>query len=160
LKRVLIALALSLCLIGVVAAPAAALEQPIGATVSVNAFSSFTITDNGTEGLSFTASNPGAVNIAEANSPSITVSAAPENNQTGTVSIKGVDFASGGNTIPIGNAKWDKDSDVAGATAMTTSYVVVGTLTAGTSLSIYHWLSIPNGQASGAYTSTFTYQAQ
>lgn len=65
-------------------------------------------------------------------------------------------------SFAIGQAKWDEDSNVAGATAMTTSYVQIGTdTTPGTARSqeVWHWISIPGGQVAGSYSTTFYYKA-
>ncbi len=63
-------------------------------------------------------------------------------------------------TITIGNAKWDINSNVDGATVMTTSYATVGTSTHAVQsvVQLYHWISVPNGQAPGTYTGLFSYQ--
>jgi len=64
-------------------------------------------------------------------------------------------------TIDIGNAKWDTDSDVTGATAMTGTYAQITTSTAGslTEQAVWHWLTVPSGQVAGDYTGMFYYQA-
>lgn len=64
-------------------------------------------------------------------------------------------------TIDIGQAKWDTDSDVTGATAMTGTYAQITTSIAGslTEQDVWHWLSVPSGQVAGDYTGMFYYQA-
>jgi len=64
-------------------------------------------------------------------------------------------------TIDIGQAKWDTDSDVTGATAMTGTYAQITTSIAGsqTEQNVWHWLSVPPGQVAGDYTGMFYYQA-
>lgn len=155
MKKIIVSVVLSLMLLAVFAIPVAADDIP--ASVTVNSFSSVTITDNGDSGLLFGSQNPGTVKTPEAGSPSITITAASENNQTVTIVVSGVNFADGGNSIPIANAFWNASDNSGTATAMSTTPTTVGTLDAGQSLNIYHWLTIPASQAAGDYTSTFTY---
>ena len=63
--------------------------------------------------------------------------------------------------LGITNAKWDTDTDVAGATAMTPAYAEIASTTAGveTSQEVWHWLSVPNGQAAATYTGDWWYKA-
>lgn len=163
-KRLITTLALVLILMATLSIPA--LADPTGevgktATVTVTTYKSVTVTDNGATGLSFGSLTPGTVKQAEAASPSLTIAAAAENNGNVAVSIKGTDFAGTGHTLTIGNAFWNISSNPATATAMSTVYAsVTTTLAAGTSVSIYHWLSIPAAQAADTYTSTFTYKTE
>ena len=150
-------------LVAVLAAPAIADEVgEVGKTASVTVlgYKSITITDAGDAGLHWDDLNPGDDDAAELGSPSITISAAAENNGTVLVEIKGIDFSNSGATESFGiaNAKWDTDSEVTGATLMDSDYDTVTTLTPGSSVDIYHWLSIPDGQAADSYESTFTYK--
>lgn len=73
-----------------------------------------------------------------------------------------VTAASPSATIDISNAKWDIDSGVAGATAMATTYAQVGTSVkgTGTTVELYHWLTVPNGKDPGTYVGLFSYRAQ
>jgi hypothetical protein len=162
-KKILISAVLALMLVAVIAVPAMA-DAPgeVGktATVTVTAYKSVTVTDNGATGLSFGSLNPGTEKQAEAASPSLTISAAAENNGTVAVSIKGTDFSGTGHTLTIDNAFWKTTNDSVTATAMTISYASVTTLAAGAHVDIYHWLSIPAAQAADSYTSTFTYKTE
>jgi len=65
-------------------------------------------------------------------------------------------------SFALGSAKWDLDSTVIAAIAMTTSYAQIGTDTtpgAARSQEVWHWISVPNGQKAGAYSTTFYYKA-
>ncbi len=161
MKRTLIALFLAVCLIVVMAAPVFALDTTKTASVTVNAFKSVTISDPDPEGLSFGSLNPGADKVAEADAPSITITAAAENNGDVVVTIKGTDFSDDGTptpiTFPVTNAFWKTSNDPVTAIAMTTTDATVATLGAGDSVSIYHWLSVPDEQTAATYESTFTY---
>jgi hypothetical protein len=155
MKKIILSVLLSLLLIAVMAVPVIA--DDITASVTVNSYASVTITDNGAAGLAFGSQDPGAEMIAEAASPSITITAAAENNQDVAISISGTDFSSGTASFAIGNAYWNTAADTGSAHTMSTTPTGVDTLSAGESIDIYHWLSIPEGQAAGTYTSTFTY---
>jgi hypothetical protein len=154
-KKVLVSVLLSLLLVGILAVPA--MSDDITASVTVKSYSSVTITDTTPAGLQFGNLDPGTVKQSEANSPSVTVAAAPENNVTVTISISGTDFSDGSHSFTVGNAFWNTSNDAAGASTMSTTPATVGTLSAGQSIQIYHWLSIPTAQAAGTYNSTFTY---
>jgi hypothetical protein len=154
-KKVLVSVLLSLLLVGILAVPATA--DDITASVTVKSYSSVTITDTTPAGLQFGNLDPGSVKQSEANSPSVTVAAAPENNVTVTISISGTSFSDGSHSFAAGNAFWNTSNDASSATTMSTTPATIGTLSAGQSVQIYHWLSIPTAQAAGTYNSTFTY---
>jgi len=166
MKRLLISLAMVLVLAGTMAVPAMAAEQSEEASVTVNEYISFTVTDNGATGIVFgsldqaTSDNPEA---AQNGAGAVTLSVATETNVDCVIETKGsADFSDGAtHTIPLSNAKWDTDNAVAGATTMTTSYATIDTSTAGVlkSVEVYHWLSIPSGQYAATYTTNFFYQA-
>lgn len=165
MKKILISVFVSIMLLSILVMPAIADEVGKTATVHVNTYKSVTLTDPDPAGLQFASLNPGAVKQPEFNSPSITITAAAENNADVAVSINGTDFAGpGGVTFDIGNAYWNTGSDSGSATAMSKTPASVATLHAGAippeSVDIYHWLSIPSGQAAGDYSSTFTYATQ
>jgi hypothetical protein len=154
-KKVLISVLLSLLLVGILAVPA--MSDDITASVTVKSFSSVTITDTVPAGLQFGNLDPGTVKQSEANSPSVTVAAAAENNINVTISISGTDFSDGSHSFAVGNVFWNTSNDAGSATTMSTAPAAVGTLSAGQSVQIYHWLSIPTAQSAGTYSSTFTY---
>ncbi|HEY56113.1 MAG TPA: hypothetical protein G4N90_01600 [Dehalococcoidia bacterium] len=164
MKKLLISLAVVGVLVGLMAAPVMA--EDVGevgktASVTVNAYKSVTVTDNGSPGLDFGSLTPGTEDEPEAASPSLTIAAAVENNGNVAVSIKGTDFSDGGsNSFDIENATWNTSDETGSDQDMLETYAPVGTLPASTSLSIYHWLSIPGGQAAASYTSTFTYKTE
>jgi hypothetical protein len=163
-KRILISLALALSLVAVLAVPAMAATEKT-ASVTVNEYISFTVTDAGAAGINFgsldqaTTDNP---EVAQGVAGAVTLTVAAETNVDCNIQTKGSgDFSDGTHTMALSNAKWDKDSAVAGATLMTTSYATIDTSTAGTakSVDVWHWLTIPAGQHAATYTTTFYYQA-
>jgi len=125
---------------------------------------SFTVTDYGSDGVKFFTLDPGRENQPADQTETqgaVTLTVGSETNVNCNIQLKGTNFTSGANTIAIGNAKWDDDNTVDGATAMSTTYATIDTSTAGVAktVNVWHWLSIPSGQAAGDYTSTFYYQA-
>jgi len=162
--RLIAGLIVALMLVVTMAVPAmAAVEVGKGATVTVNEYISFTVTDPGDSGLNWGDLDPGETDqpeVAQISSGAVTLTVAAETNVGCDIEVKGTDFTGAG-TIDISNAKWDTDSDVSGATAMTTDYVTITTSTALalTEQDVWHWLSIPSAQEAGSYSSTFYYQA-
>jgi len=169
MKKVFISLVVALILVALMAVPAmaGAVEQSKTASVTVNTYISATVTDAGAAGINFGSLDPGATNQPEAaqnGAGAVNVTVAAETNVACKIGIKGSgDFSDGGtNTFALGQAKWDSDNAVAGATAMSTSYAQIGTdTTPGTARSqeIWHWISIPAGQVAAAYTTNFYYKA-
>jgi hypothetical protein len=165
-KKLIISITLSLMLVAVLAAPAIA-DDPIelGASVTVTEYSSVTITDTTPAGLDFGDLADGAVKQPEDASPaaSITISAGSENNIDVNIELSGMDFSDGlGHSFDISNAYWNDADDSGTATALLetgTDTDTIATLSAGESADIYHWLSIPDGQYAGSYSSTFTYSS-
>ena len=158
MKKAILGCIIALVLVATITIPAMAETSDLTASVTVTEFASVTITDNGAAGLSFGNLEPGTVMQAETSSPSVTVTAAAENNVDMNITISGIDFSDGGtNSFGIGNAYWNDSNETGTATAMSTTAAGVAILAAGTSVDIYHWLSIPANQAAASYTSTFTY---
>jgi hypothetical protein len=156
MKKIIISAVLALMLVAVLAVPA--MGDDITASVTVTEYASVTVTDNGTAGLSFGSMTPGQDMKAEAASPSVTVTAAAENNIDLDIKVSGTDFSDGGsNSFSIGNAYYNTASDSGSASAMSTTPATVDTLSAGEHVDIYHWLSVPEEQAAATYDSTFTY---
>jgi hypothetical protein len=162
MKKLVISLALALLLIAAVAIPVMA--DDITASVTVTEYSSVTITDNGAAGLAFGSLNPGTVKQAETDTPSVTVTAAAENNTDVDIKISGTDFDDGGsNNFAIANAFWNDANDAGTATEMKKTGVstdTVATLSANESVDIYHWISVPATQEAATYSSTFTYVSE
>jgi len=124
---------------------------------------SFTVTDYGSAGVQFGTPDPGIEDQPADQAPTqgaVTLTVGAETNVNCNIQIKGTDFTGAG-TIAIGNAKWKKDNNVSGATAMSTTYITIDTSTAGVQkiINVWYWLTIPGGQTAGDYTSTFYYQA-
>ena len=156
MKKLLISAILALTLVALLAVPAVA--DDITASVSVNTYASVTITDTGTTGLDFGSLDDGAVKQPEAASPSVTVTTSSENNVDIAILISGTDFSGSAGSFVISNAYYNTTDDSGGALGMTGTPTQVGSdLTPGDDMDIYHWLSIPDGQTAGSYSSTFTY---
>ncbi len=172
--RLIASLVVAMMLVAVVAVPAMAVSDTVPASVTVSEYISFTVTDYdsdtvggpGGDGLTFgsldpgTEDNPEGAQTLATPTAAVNVRVAAETNVDCNIEVKGTDFTGAG-TIAINNAKWDLDSVVTGATAMSTMYANIMTSTAGVleEEDVWHWLSIPSGQAAGSYSSTFTYQA-
>jgi len=127
-------------------------------------FISFTVTDYNNDGVLFSTLNPGQLNQPAdqtAGVGAVTLTVGSETSVNVNVQLKGTDFTYGGNTIPISNVKYNNTNTPVGASTLTGSYVTWYTVTAGSGdiHQCYHWISIPNGQVAGPYTSTFFYQA-
>ena len=165
MKKTLTSLVLVLMLVAVMTTPVMAAEDSKTASVTVNEYISFTVTDAGAAGINFGSLNQGTTDNPEADqgvAGAVTLTVAAETNVDCNIQTKGSgDFTDGTHTVALSNAKWDKDSDVIGATTMTTSYATIDTSTAGSakSVDVWHWLSIPSGQYAATYTTTFYYQA-
>jgi hypothetical protein len=165
MKKTLISVIMALMLVAIMAAPALADSPTTGdvtANVTVTGYASVTITDKGDAGLDFGSMTPGQDMKAEAASPSISIAAGSENNQDVVIEISGTDFSGTAGSFAIANAYWNDEDTSGTATAMKltgTATDTVATLGAGESVDIYHWLSVPDGQATGSYSSTFTYSS-
>jgi len=162
MKRFLISLAMVLVLAGTMAVPAMAVEQGVGAAVTVSEVIDITISDAGDNGIQFgtldpdTADNPDeAQSTADDTTPAVTVAINPATNVNCDVSLKGTDFDA---TIPITGASWAGRYDDP-KTYMTTSYQSVAAgVASNTDVELWLFLSIPSGAAGGAHSSTYTYQ--
>lgn len=166
MKKTFVSLVIALALVAVVAVPVLAAEDSKTASVTVNEYISFTVTDAGAAGINFGSLNQGTTDTPEADqgvAGAVTLAVGSETNVDCNVRINASgDFGDGAtHTIALSNAKWDTDNAVAGATTMTATYTNVGTSTAGTAYSqdVWHWLTIPSGQYAGDYTTTYYYQA-
>ena len=172
MKKVLISLTVALMLVMLMAAPAMAVEQTKTASVTVNSYISFTVTDNGAAGVNFGSLDPGATDQPESAQSAIEgalqLTVGSETNQDVTISLKGTDFSDGINTMLVSNVKYDDDNSPneggsdTGKTegAMSTTYASWYGVNAGSgdTTECYHWISIPSAQDPGTYTSTFYYQ--
>lgn len=157
-----LALAISLATAVAFPAPAAAVENGVGAEVIVTTLINFTVQDNGAPGLRFGSLYPGSANspeLAQGGRGAVTLSIGAETNVRVQLGARANDFTSADNALAISNAKWHTSNDASAAFAMATTYTRVGNLNAGGFLDLWHWLSIPLGQAPGTYSTTFYYQA-
>ena len=164
MKRIITGLVLAGLVAAITVVPASAATSGKTASVTVNTYVSVTLTDNGAAGLDFGSLDPGVVQQDEAANPSasIVIAAGAENNADTDINVYGVDFSDGGtNSFAITNAYWHTSDVPASSTTMKVvgSKDTVGTLSASESVSIWHYISIPNAQAAASYTSTFTYES-
>lgn len=126
---------------------------------------SFTVTDYGHDGVQFGIIDPGQENQPADCGDSqgaVTLTVGSETNVNVDILIKGNDF-SGPGTIGISNVRYDLDDDPTGSNTLDTNYAIWYTVTQPLAEDDvrhgYHWISIPEGQAPGTYSSTFYYQA-
>ena len=166
MKKKVIGLALlatTLVLEMAMAGPALAAEDSLKAEVEVGAVVNFTVQDNGDPGLKFGFLVPGSRDnpeLAQDGGGGISLLLGPETNVESHLATKADDFTSGSEVIPIENAVWHTEGDVAGATPMSTEYTLIATLSSGESQDLWHWLNVPADQNPGSYTTYFYYEAQ
>jgi hypothetical protein len=169
MKKLIISVLTALVLVAVMAAPAIAepdVEQRT-ASVTVGELINMTITDPGTLGINF-----GPVSAGSSDNPeleqngtgAVTLTVEAETNVDCNIKISGDgDFhdVTVTYTFPLGNAVWDTDNLIAGATTMTTSYALIDTSTTGVQkvVEVYHWITIPAAQHPETYSAEFYYQA-
>jgi hypothetical protein len=159
MKKLLISAVLALMLVAVMAVPAmgAQDEESVGASVSVNEFVNITLSGS----IDFGSLTPpqtevGATGQSNGN-PAITITVATETNVNVDISIKGA-IATG--TLALDNWKYSKAFDKVGIAGLTTSYVeVYDNVAKGSSNAFYHWITVPDGTASGTHTVTVSYKA-
>ncbi|MFC1945869.1 LamG domain-containing protein, partial [Chloroflexota bacterium] len=125
---------------------------------------SFTITDYGSNGVLFGSANPGVIWQAadwDGGQGAVTITVDSETNVPVNVQLKGNNF-SGPGTIPVTAVVYDDDVVPGAGSALTDTYVTWYTVPETGSdhvTPVYYWISIPNGQVPGAYSSVFYYQA-
>ena len=160
MKKLIIALTLSLLMVATVVAPAAAAtEQAVPGSVTVNEVLSITLTDPGDSGLNFGSVTPpitGVGDIAQSDgTPAIAVTVGSETNVLVDIGVKG--FLVDDLTLP----NWQYSTTFGGAkTALTASFAEVYADAAASSVSdFYHWVDVPTGTPGGAQTITVTYKA-
>lgn len=130
-------------------------------------FISFTVTDYNGDGIKFGSLDPGQSDQPADGQPSqgaVTITVGTETNVDVDVKVTGTDFTVSGNTIAVGNVKYNDENDSGGATALTTSYATWYSVSASPSsdhvTQVYYWITIPPGQPAGDYASTFSYKAE
>ncbi|MDA8216439.1 MAG: hypothetical protein M0Z94_02350, partial [Dehalococcoidales bacterium] len=158
MRKVFLILVLILTLITVLVLPAAAAET-VPASVTVNEFINFTVTDHGGDNsLSFGNVNPGSKSpevSQTAAAGAVTLSVGAETNVNCNLQVAGTNFTSpSGDSILISNALWAL-SQTATGTALTMEYQTIGTSSANTAttLDVWHWLTVPAKKPAGTYTS-------
>ena len=120
MKKLLISVSLALMLVSIMAIPAMAAEQSVGASVEVNEVISATITDNGDTGLIFGSMSQSETDKAEAAQNgvgAVTIVVAAETNVNCDIEVKATDFTGTGSTLAITNAKYGTTNVVGSATA-------------------------------------------
>jgi hypothetical protein len=142
-----------------------AIDNPgwAGFTISFQEIISFTVTDYNNDGIKFGMLDPGLHNQSADGQPAqgaVTLTIGHETNVDVTISVKGTDF-SGPRTIEIENIKYNNTDNVNSAHILTDNLETWYSVPAMTDnvTSVYYWISIPDGQAPGEYTSNFTYEA-
>ncbi len=156
---------LTLAALLIAAVPLAAwLYRPVSLPVYAE-YINMTVIDTGDDGINFGQVDPGneVGDEAQDGSGAVTITIGADTDVDCYIQIRGSDnFTDGsGHTLLLSNAKWDTDSDVAGANTMTTSYTTIATSNASIEKTVYvwHWLNVPSGQYAATYTTTFYYQA-
>jgi len=165
LQNTFIILVVVLSLGLLMSAPAtAASKQTMKAGVSVVEHISFTIDDNLPLGLSFGSILPGTIRQAEetqnADMGAIAVTLEVESNSNCKIDTKADDFISETDIMAIDNIEWNTEDDDSTATAMAKQYAEVAVISANETQGIWYWISIPEGQNPGDYTSSFWIQTQ
>jgi len=163
MKTALVILASVLLVLGIVGVGFAA-ELNQQATVTVNSYASVTISACA-DPLSFGSGDPGATDLAvscqTATTPAISVTNDPVSNQDITVETKGTDFTYDTYTIAVSNIEFDKSNAKSSPTVLSTTYQTSSTgVSPGTTVGIWYWLDIPNGQAAGDYSGTLSVRGQ
>jgi hypothetical protein len=160
-KKILISAALALMLVAAIAMPAVAADtQSVGASVTVGAVISITLTDAGTSGINFGPVQPddgthGDVDQSSG-TPAIKVVVGAETNTPVDIQIMG----STAGTLGLSNWKYSKLFNQSDIASLTGSYVAVYTnVAAGSSNDFYHWVTVPSTTQAGSYSATVSYKA-
>jgi hypothetical protein len=161
MKKLIISLAAVAVLIGVMAAPVmAAEEESVGASVTVNAVVSISLTDAGDTGINFTGGVPPITGQGDEDqsdgTPAIAVVVEPETNVEVDIFIKGTA------TGDLALANWKYSTTFAGTkTSITDTYgTAVYTDKGVGSYAFYHWVDVPAGTPSGSQGCTVYYKAE
>ena len=170
LREIISILVLLLVLSTATAVPAAAegewdgSERTYGASLTVNEIIPFLIEDVNDDGLQFGSIVPGSndnPDEAQAENGALLFIVGVECNVILEVVTKANDYTSGADVIPIKNAKWNTIDDSDSATAMSKDEVVIAAeVISGWQQPIWHWLSIPDGQAPGSYGTQYYYEVR
>ncbi len=127
----------------------------------------FTIVDHGATGLDFGLAMRGAEDRPEAGQTAehgaVTLEVGSETNVDCELQLRAsVETESaGGIVLPVESFSWSTGPSAAASTLMTSDYVTVGTSQSGsgTSLDVWHWLTVPADQSPAAYSGAFCYRA-
>ncbi|MFC1998884.1 hypothetical protein ACFLVR_04505 [Chloroflexota bacterium] len=140
-----------------------AIEQSFKASIEINAITNTSISDNGPAGWSFADLLPGTIDIDEegqfSNNGAFTLLVGVENNVRVDLRVKADNFEandiSTSYIIPVENLKFGITYDNEGAASLTQEYSdTLEILSPGANLDIWMWLSIPDHQESGNYSTT------
>ncbi len=168
MKKLIISVLTALILVAVMAAPAVAVEdtQTATATVDVNQVISITIGDAGSAGINFVGGTPPISEQGDTDqldgTPAVTITIENETNTEVDVGIMGTIFQG---SLALSNWLYSTDFAKTGLAGLTGAYVEVysdkgppgGTPIV---LDFYHWVTIPDGTATGTHKVTVSYKAK
>ena len=139
-----------------------AAEQSFTAEVTVNEYTSVTITACGD--LNFGAGTPGenlAISCQNDTSGAITITNNNVSNKNINISTNGTDFTSGSYKILVSNVTFYTSNSNTTATALTGSYQqVYNNVAPNSTVGIWYWMDIPDGQEAGTYSGTISVRGQ
>jgi hypothetical protein len=157
-KKVLISALLALVLVAVMVAPAMAAEDTdqVTASVTVGEFVNITLAGSINFGsLTPPQSEVGAQGQADGN-PAITITVEPETNVNVDISIKGA-IATG--SLALTNWLYSTLYNKSDINDLETGYVEVYDNVGDGDYDFYHWITVPDGTASGGHSVTVSYKA-
>lgn len=137
----------------------AASRQSMEAAVTVFQYTNTTVLDNTPLGLSFGTILPGTTKKAEETQGkdigALGIRLEVESNAYCEINAKADDFISKTDIMAVDNIEWNTEDDSSAAVAMTKEYAKVGVIAKLETQNIWYWLSIPENQVPGDYTSSF-----
>lgn len=154
MKLEVIALVMALVMIGGVMGA----TQSTTATVTVNTFLSVTLSNIPVQFLSM---DPLATkNASVGNGFPLTATIGAESNVNANVGTKAdATTFTGAGTFAVSYMEWSATTTFPGTDYTTSNVQVCGSVGAGSACNIYHQLTIPSGQAAGAYSTGITITA-
>jgi len=139
-----------------------AAEQSFTAEVTVNEYTSVTITACGD--LNFGAGTPGetlAISCQNDTSGAITITNNNVSNKNINISTNGTDFTSGSDKILVSNITFSTSNSNTTAIALIGSYQqVYSNVAPGGSVGIWYWITIPESQPAGTYNGTISVKGE
>ncbi len=126
---------------------------------------SFTLVDHGEQGINFGRVVPGTVSAPEraqtAGSGAVTLQVGSETTVDCDVQLRGTGGLEGdGTPLPLEGVTWGLNSSGDGAVPVTPDYVTIAQVhpAEATDIEVWHWITIPAGQAYGSYSGQFYYR--